>query len=58
MPADPAGQFHRADIVALAVMGATLGDQDLIAILDAVQRPCAVDGLGEISFVPRKENRE
>lgn len=55
---DPVWEFSGTDIAALAVMGATLGDQDLIAILDAVQRPCAVDGLGEISFVPRKENRE
>ena len=35
---DPVWEFSGTDIAALAVMGATLGDQDLIAILDAVQR--------------------
>ena len=56
MPADPAGQFHRADIVALAVMGAALGNQNGIAVLHGFQCGCPAHGLDQITLVPGKEN--
>lgn len=48
---DPVWKFFGSDVPALAMVGAALRDQDLITILDRIQSPRAVDGLGEISFI-------
>ena len=55
---DPVWKFFGSDVPALAMVGAALRDQDLITILDRIQSPRAVDGLGEISFISRKQDRK
>lgn len=55
---DPVWKFFGSDVPTLAMVGAALRDQDLITILDRIQSPRAVDGLGEISFISRKQDRK
>ena len=55
---DPARQLYRADIVALPVMGAAFRDQHAVAVLETVDRTCALNKLGKVAFIAREKYRK
>ena len=52
------GEALPSDVFALAMVGAALRDQDRVPVLQIVKRLCAADDCFQISFVPRKQDRE
>ena len=48
---DPFRQLFRADVAALPVMGAALGNQNTVAVLQLFQGRNAKHGLFQITFV-------
>ena len=55
---DPRRQLHRADILALAMMGAALGDQHRIAIPQVIQRRRAPHHLFQLALVAGEKDGE
>ena len=53
---NPAGDLHRADVVALAVVGAALGDQDPVPVLQLGKGLRPGGQCGKLAFVPGEEN--
>ena len=56
--AEPAGNFHRADVVALAVVGAALRDEDAITVPKLVDHSDAVHGALKIALVAGHQDRK
>ena len=52
----PLGDFHGADVLALAVVGTALGDEHLLPFPERFQRCHPGHGEGEIPLVPRHED--
>ena len=55
---NPRGHFHRADVTALTVVGASLGDEDSVPVLQLRQHSRAFHQFTEIPFVPCEQNGE
>ena len=52
----PAGYLHRADVVALAVVRAAFGDQDMVAVLELGKGLRPGGQCGKLAFIPGEEN--
>ena len=55
---NPSGNFHGANVLALAVVRTALGDEDLVALPEVLQGGNAEDLLPQIALVPGHEDGE
>ena len=55
---NPPGQFNRADVVALPVVGASFADQDSVAVVKVIQGVYSPEGRIKKTLKPGKEYRE
>ena len=56
--AHPAWQLHCADVLALAVVRAALADENLVAVLDAVERAYSLDCVLQAALIACHKDRE
>ena len=56
--ADPRGELFGADVAALAVMGAALGDEHDVSVPERFKRLCPGELLSEAALVAREEDRK
>ena len=54
----PPGNLHRADVLALAVVGAALGNENFVAVLKPVNGSHALDSVREKALVPGHQDGE